>query len=139
MALTPALLITPLINFVTGKIIEAGTGGTASKIVARANDLININNALLAINSGSAGGIPALQAAFQTSALTPGEALAVQSLLASLANQVALLTSIAGSTLLGQAQTAILDSILNTATATANAYVAQYTPPATPAAAPAAG
>ena len=123
---SPSMLITPLIDFITGKIIESGTNGDATKLTARAAELIIINQALVAINAGSPSGITELASALNTQSLSPGEALAVQSLFASLANQASLLTSIAGSTLLGQANTAILDSILATATTTAQAYVTKY-------------
>jgi hypothetical protein len=130
MSLNASILIAPLIDIITGKIIEAGTGGVAAKIVARAQELIAVNTALNEINSGSTAGLPALQAAFNTTALSPGEALALQSLFASLSTQISLLTTIAGSTLLGQANTVILDSVLATATTTAQAYVTKYGTPA---------
>lgn len=135
MSLNASLLITPLIEFVTGKIIEAGTKMTPANLVARAEELIAVNTALTEINAGNAAGLPALQAAFSTTALAPGEALALQSLFAALSNQVSLLTSVAGSTLLGQGVSDVMNSVLATATATAQAYVAKYS---TPAAAPAA-
>jgi hypothetical protein len=130
MTLNASLLIAPLIDILTGKIIEAGTGGDHAKMVARADELIAINNALVEINAGDAAGLPALQAAFVTTALSPGEALALQSLLASLSTQISILTNIAGSTLLGQASTVIFDSVLATATATAQAYAKKYAPTA---------
>lgn len=133
MSLNASLLITPLIQFVTGKIIEAGTSMDPGKLVARANELIAVNTALLEINSGNAAGLPALQAAFTTTALAPGEALALQSLFASLGNQIAVLTQVAGSTLLGQASSVVITAILNTASATAQAYVTQYGPAVPPA------
>lgn len=126
MSLNASLLIAPLIDILTGKIIEAGTSGDHAKILARANELIAVNTALVEINAGNTAGLPALQAAFSTTALSPGEALALQSLLASLSTQVSVLTNIAGSTLLGQASTEIFDSILAVATATAQAYVKKY-------------
>jgi hypothetical protein len=131
MSLNASLLIAPLISILTGKIIEAGTNGDGSKMLARANELIAINTALTQINTGNAAGLPALQAAFNTTSLTPGESLALQSLFGGLANQIALLTSVAGSTLVGQANTVIFDSILQTATTTAQAYVTKYGTPAT--------
>lgn len=130
MSLNASLLITPLIDFVTGKIIEAGTGMDHAKLVSRAEELILVNTALTEINSGNVAGLPALQAAFNTTALSPGEALALQSLFAALSNQVALLTNIAGSTLLGQASSEVMTSILATATTTAQAYVTKYGTPA---------
>ena len=95
MSLNASLLIAPLIDILTGKIIEAGTGGDHTKILARANELIAVNNALVEINAGNTAGLPALQAAFTTTALSPGEALALQSLLASLSTQISVLTNIA--------------------------------------------
>ena len=134
MALNASILIAPLVSIITGKIIEAGANGDATKMVAKATELIAINKALTDINSGSATGLVELQTAFNTSSLSPGEALALQSLFAALSNQIALLTSIAGSTLLGQANTAILDSVLATATTVAQTYVAKYSVPPPPAA-----
>jgi len=134
MSLNASLLIAPLIDIITGKIIESGAGGDPAKLVARANELIAINTALLAINTGSAEGIAALQAALNTTALSPGEALALQALLGSVAKQIALLTTIAGSTLIGQAATDVLDSIVTTANTAAQAYVTKYSPPPAPAA-----
>lgn len=130
MNLNVSLLIAPLIDIVTGKVIEAGTNGVPAKIAARAAELIAINEALLAINSGNPTGLALLQTALNTTALDPGEALALQSLLASVSNQLSLLSNIAGSTLLGQANTVILDSILATATNVAHAYLVKYGTPA---------
>lgn len=129
MSLNASLLITPLIDFVTGKIIEAGTSMAPAKLVSRAQELILVNTALTEINAGNVAGLPALQAAFNTTALSPGEALALQSLFAALSNQVSLLTNIAGSTLLGQAASDVMNSILTTATTTAQAYVTKYNVP----------
>jgi hypothetical protein len=47
-------------------------------------------------------------------------------LFAGLASQISLLTSVAGSTLLGQANTLVFDNILATATTAAQAYVTKY-------------
>lgn len=131
MSLNASLLITPLIDFLTGKIIESGTSMAPAKLVARATELIAVNAALADIDAGNPAGLPALQAAFTTTALAPGEALALQSLFAALSNQVSLLTSVVGSTLLGQGVTQVMNSVLTTATATAQAYVAKYGTPAT--------
>jgi hypothetical protein len=128
MSLNASLLIAPLIDLIAGGIIQSGTGGDGPKIIARATELIAINTALQQVNAGNVAGLPALQQALQTTALSPAETLALQSVLAALANQVALLTSIAGSTLLGQAATTVFDSILTTATTAAQAYITKYTP-----------
>jgi hypothetical protein len=121
-------LLTPLIDFIVGKIIESGTGGDATKIVARATELIAINTALTQINAGNSAGVTALQAALNTQALSPGEGLALSSLFATLGTQLAAIQSVAGATLLGTANTAIADAILGAATTTAQAYVTKYTP-----------
>lgn len=126
MSINASILIVPLVDIITGKIIEAGTSMVPAKLIARAEELIAINTALTEINSGSVTGLPALQAAFNTVALSPGEALALQSLFASLSSQISLLSVISGSTLIGQASTVVLDSILATATATAQAYITKY-------------
>jgi|ERR1700685_1017257 len=131
MSLNASLLIAPLIDIITGKVIEAGTAMVPAKLVARATELVAINTAILAINSGSAGGLASLQAALETTALDPSEALALQSLLGAVSQQLSLLSNIAGSTLLGQANTAILDSILATGTTAAQAYITKYSAPAT--------
>lgn len=131
MSLNASLLITPFIQFVTGKVIEAGTSGDAAKINARATELIAINTALVQINTGNVAGLPALQAALTSNtALGVGEGLALQSLSAAIANQIALVTSIAGSTLIGQAATDVMDSILAVGTATAQVYIAKNPAPA---------
>jgi hypothetical protein len=130
MSLNASLLVGPLVDFITGKIIEAGTGGDATKIVARAKELIAINTAFLKVNAGDVTGLPELQQAFGTTALSPGESLALQSFFASLGSQVALLTNVAGSTLIGQSATVVLDSILNSATVVAQAYVTKDGAPA---------
>lgn len=122
MNLTPTLLITPLIDFVTGKLIEAGTSGDKTKQAARATELLAINAALLKINAGDTTGLAALQAAIQTSALSPGEALALQSLLATLGGQLALVDKVAGGTLIGTAATAYADQVLSAANSVATAY-----------------
>lgn len=134
MSLNTTLLIVPLVDFITGKIIEAGAKGDAAKLTARAEELIAINTALSQLNSGdSVAGLAALQSALNTTAMTPGEGLALQSLFASIGNQVALINTVAGGTLLGtavgSAATAIASVILSTATSCAKAYVTKYSAP----------
>jgi hypothetical protein len=132
--LNASLLIAPLIDILTGKIIEAGTAMDPTKLVARAQELIAVNSAIAQINAGSTAGLPALQQALSAGvALSPGESLALQSLFASLSTQIALLTNIAGSTLLGLTNTVIFDSVLSTATTAAQAYVTKYGTAAKPA------
>jgi hypothetical protein len=126
MSFNAAILIAPLIDFITGKIIEANAGGDPAKIVGRATELIAINTALSDLNQGNTNGIAGLQAALISTSLSPGEGLALQSLFATIGNQVALLSSVSGGTLLGQAATAIADNILATATTCAQAYVTKY-------------
>lgn len=126
MSLKASFLIAPLVDIITGKVIEAGTSGDAAKINARAQELVAINGAILAINSGDATGLAKLQAALNTVALSPGEALALQSLLAAVSNQLALLSTIAGSTLVGEAATEVLDVVLTAANTVAQAYIAKY-------------
>jgi hypothetical protein len=133
MSLNVTLLITPLIEFVTGKVIESGTGGDATKQAARAQEVIAINTALTAIDNGNAQGTLQLASALNTSALSPGEGLALQSLFAILGNQLALIDNVAGGTLLGTAANAVAVSILTAANAAAQAYI---TKAAAPAAAP---
>jgi hypothetical protein len=130
MSLSAQLFITPLIEFVTGKIIESGTNGDATKQAARATELVAINAALLQIDRGTVTGTLALAAALNTTALTPGEGLALQSLFAIIGNQLSLLDNVAGGTIIGTAATAIATSILNAADTTAQAYIAKAPKPA---------
>lgn len=124
------LLEAPLIDLLTGAIIQMGTNGDAAKLVGRANELISINSAMTKINNGDQSGITDLQAALNTTSLSPGEGLALQSLLATIAKQVAAIQAVVGSTLLGTVNTTIMNGILSVATACAQAYVAKYSPPA---------
>lgn len=131
MALNASSLLTPFIQFITGKIIEAGTSMNPAKLVARATELLAINTALTQINGGNTAGLPALQAAITSNtSLDLGEGLALQSLFTALAQQVSLLTNVAGSTLIGQAATEIMNSILTTASSVAQSYITKYTAPA---------
>ncbi len=125
MSLNATLLINPLVDFITGKIIEAGAVGDPVKLTTRAKELIAINTALTKLNSGDPAGVTELQSALNTTGLTPGEALAIQSLFATVASQISVVASVAGGTLFGAAGTAILNSILNTANTVATAYIAQ--------------
>jgi hypothetical protein len=137
MSINPSIFISPFVSILTGKIILAGTADSPAKIVARAEEIIAINTAIVEINSGNSAGVTALQSALTTTTLDPGVALALQSLFAGIANQLSILSNLAGSTLLGQANTVILDSILTIATTAAQAYVQKYGASA-PAPAPAA-
>lgn len=121
-----AALIAPLVDFIVGKVIEASTNGDPAKILGRAQDVLAINNALIMIDQGNTAGTAALAASFNTTALSPGEGLALQSLMAIIGNQVALLNAVAGSTLLGGATGAIVVSILTAGSATAQAYITKY-------------
>lgn len=126
MSINPSIFVAPFVSILTGKIITAGTADSPAKIVGRAEELIAINTAFVEINSGNTAGVAALQSALATTNLDPGVALALQSLFAGIANQLSLLGAVAGSTILGQTATTILDSILMTATTAANAYVTKY-------------
>lgn len=131
MNLNPSLLVKPLIQIIVGKLIEAGNTNDKPKMVARAQEIIAINAAFTGLNTGNPAGLPALQEALtSTTALSLGEALALQSLSAGLANQIALLTNVAGSTLMGQGATLIMDSILAAGTETAQEYITKYGEPA---------
>ena len=114
----------PLVTFLTGKLIESGTGGDKTKEVAKAQEVIAVAAALTQINAGqTAGGIAALQSALKTTVTDPADALALSQILSYLSIQGTALQATLGGTLLGQAQTAILSSVLNTVTATAQAYI----------------
>jgi hypothetical protein len=127
-------LITPLIDFIVDKIIQAGTSGDTTKQLARAQEILAINNALTLIDQGNVGGAASLANALVTGALTPGEGLALQSLLAIIGNQLALVNTLAGGTLLGGTAEAIVTSILAASSAVCQGYVTKYGTP-TPAAA----
>lgn len=128
MSLTAIMFVTPLIQFVTGKIIEAGTSGNATKQAARAQELEAINAALLQIDQGNSAGTIALASALNTSALSPGEGLALQSLFAIIGQQLAVIDTVAGGTLLGVEASAVATAILNAANETAQAYIAKAPP-----------
>jgi hypothetical protein len=127
-------LITPLIDFIVDKVIQASTGGDTTKQLARAQELLAINNAITLIDQGNPAGTTALANALITGALSPGEGLALQSLLAIIGNQLALVNTLAGGTLLGGTAEAIVTSILAAGSAVAQGYVTKYGAP-TPAAA----
>ena len=129
MSLSPTIFAAPLINLVAGALIRTGTGGDKTKEAARASELAAIATAITQINSGQPGGVASLQAALQTSALDPAEALALQNLAATLATQVQAAATLGGGTILGQAQTAIFNNIQQVIIQTCAAYI-----PATPAA-----
>lgn len=137
LSINVSALAAPLVDFITGKIIEAGTNGDAAKQAARATELQAINNALVKINNGDTSGLTDLTAAINTSALSPGEALALQSFLASAGKQLALIQSVAGTTLIGQTATAIATGLLSAANNVAAAYIAKAPAAAPAAAAPA--
>lgn len=123
-------LITPFVQFIVDKVIQAGTSGDTAKQVARAQELLAINNAITLIDQGDAGGAAALANALVTGALTPGEGLALQSLLAIIGNQLALMNTLVGGTLLGGAAETIVTSILAAGDAVAQGYVTKYGAPA---------
>jgi len=123
-------LVTPLIDFIVDKVIQAGTGGDVAKQLARAQEILAINNALTLIDQGNVGGAAALANALVTGALTPGEGLALQSLLAIIGNQLALVNTLAGGTLLGGTTEAIVTSILAAGSSVAQGYITKYGTPA---------
>ena len=105
--------------------IEAGTAGDKAKQYARAQELIKVNAAVTAIDSGDPSGTAQLASALSNqTALSPGEAVALQSLLAVVGNQLALLNKVAGGTLLGGEAEQIVTTILAAGTAVAQAYPA---------------
>lgn len=125
MTLSPLVFIKPFIDFVVGKVIEAGTAGDKVKQAARATELLAINNALAAIDKGDVGGAAALAAAISgNTAFGPGEAMALQSLLAIVGNDLAAIKTVEGATLLGGIAETIVTSILTEGSAVAQAYIA---------------
>lgn len=123
-------LITPLVDFIVDKVIQSGTNGDTAKQLARAQELLAINAALTMVDQGNAAGTAALANALVTSALSPGEALALQSLMAIIGNQLALMNTLVGATLLGGAAETIVTSILAAGSAVAQGYVTKYGAPA---------
>lgn len=118
-------LLTPLIQWIVSKVIEAGTNGDAGKQYARAQELLAVNAAAILIDNGDPTGPAALAAALTNqTALSPGEAVALQSLLATFGNQLTLLNQAGGGTLLGGAAQLIVTQILTAANAVASAYPA---------------
>lgn len=120
----PNLLQAAATEFLTGLIIKANTGGDKVKEAARATSGLAIIAALQQINNGDvSGGVTAVQAAASTTALDPGESLALQSVLAEAAKVLSAQQAIAGGTILGQLEGTIVSNILSAAATTCKAYI----------------
>lgn len=121
-----AALGTPVTRLVVGAIIRANTGGDKAKMVSRAQDLVNIANAFIKINTGDTSGLTDLAAAFTKSTMDPSESLALHDFLAWGAEKIAGLQKLGADTLLGQVDTAIFNNFQQTVIATAQAYISAY-------------
>lgn len=118
-------LQTAAINLIFGMVIRAGTDGDKAKESARASEIEALVTAGEQINSGQvAAGLAAVQSAIQgAKALDPAEALAVQNFISFLAIQGAAFQSVAGGTLLGQLDSAVIANVAAAVIATCQAYV----------------
>lgn len=116
---------------IVGLIIKANTGGDKTKEAARAVEGLAIVSALQKLNSGDvADGVSAFQAAVQTSALDPSEAIALQSVLSFGSTQLSALEAVAGNTIIGQLESAVVTNILASAAQTCQAYIPAPVSPA---------
>lgn len=118
----------PGFELVTDLVIRANTKGDATKMASRALEIAAIVTALQQIQTGdAAGGLVALQTALtKTSSLTPGEALAFQSLVSFGSTQLAALQQVGNLTLVGQ----LADTVLNNAAKAILAVCEKYPMPA---------
>ena len=114
----------------TGFIIALGQKGDAAKIIARANAallVVGAGNQFLAGNP--TGGIAALGSAVKLENVDPGVALALQTALSLVAQQGAVLASLASAIPgVGSISEGILQNVLAGAEAAANAEIAHYSP-----------
>lgn len=121
----------PLVTILTGAYIKSGTGGDATKMAARATELAAIVTALQAYNNeGGPAALAALQTALETKIADPAEALAFNQTIVLLGAIPSVAQQALNATILGQAQTAILNSVAAAVLATC----ALYTSPPAPAA-----
>lgn len=114
---------------ITGLLITLGAKGLPATIVKRANAYLAIANAVTAAETGSVTSlISTLTNVISQSDLDPAEGLALTGLLTAIVNQLALLHSITGATLIGQALTMFLNNLAAGMTAGANAEIGKYGP-----------
>jgi hypothetical protein len=115
----------PLVVLITGAVIKAGTGGNATKQNARAVEIEAIVNALQEVNNDQvAEGLTALQAAMQTSAMDPSEALAFQQVISGIAVQASAFIQTEEETIIGQVDEKILSNIASAVLETCALYPA---------------
>ena len=127
MSLTIAPFESLIAEALTGAIISGGQNGDPVKITARANAALAAITGIQQILAGNAtAGVASLTAAAKITNIDPGIGLAVQGALLLVAQQAALVNSVAGATILGTVQAAIANNIIQGATAAANAEIAKY-------------
>lgn len=121
----PTSLADAGVEFLVSLIIKANTGGDRTKEAARATEGLAIISALSQIVGGDvANGTMALQAAFDTAtAMDPGEALALQSLVSWSSIRLSALLSVVGSTVAGELAVSITNNVLAAATKACDAYL----------------
>jgi len=112
------------VDLVVALIVNAGSGGDATKKVAKAQAVLNVVQALQAVNAGNvAAGLGALAAAVQSKDLDPGVGLAVQQILSVASTQLTMLAQVAGSTVAGQIDSAIAGNLLADAVTACQSYL----------------
>lgn len=118
------------IDLVVALVVNANAHGDATKKSARASEILAISTALTQVNGGdTVAGLAALEAALNSKALDPGEALALQHFTQFVAVQASAAAQLGGGTLLGQLDSAVLANVLSEVEVACKAYV---TDPAAP-------
>ncbi len=119
------------IDLLAGKLIEQGTSGDKAKQGARATKALAIINGLDQILAGDAAdGINAIAGVAQADdTLSAGEQRAVRNLITLAGQEAALLSNVAGGTILGQAGSAILQNALDEVVSVCQDYI-KAAPPA---------
>lgn len=115
------------VDLLTGLIIQQGAGGDATKEAAKAKEIVAIVAGVQMILNGSAAdGINSIATALEGSkSLTPAESLAVQNLVSLAGNNMALLSNVTTGTLMGEAEAAIVSSVLAEVNKVCSAYIAK--------------
>lgn len=112
---------------ITGLFIAAGAKGIAATIVKRATATLAIVTAVTQVATGTTvQGLNAISTALSSTDLDPGEALALQGVITTIANQAALMNSVLGGSLLGVVGQAVYANISAGIIATCNAEIAKY-------------
>jgi hypothetical protein len=112
------------VDLIVAGLVNAGTGGDATKKAARAAGLLAVFQADLEIVNGNVTqGVTDLVAAFQSKALDPGLGLAVHNAMSVLSVEASALLPVEENTIGGQIDIEIAQSILTDAVAAAQAYI----------------